>query len=483
MAPYYRKFYSLNLPDEATSEHLGLDYITDEDRKARGPIQVSYTGVVQDPLAKAWVDTFKGLNHAMTGSPYSGNSVGGYANAATLDPKSKTRSYATTAYYAPASERPNLHVLTGATVEKIGFAADKDPRVADSVTVTSQGQSRSIGVKQEVIVAAGVFQSPKILELSGIGGSQLLKSLDIPVVVDNPNVGENLQDHLMTGISFEVKDGVITGDPLMRGEPNAIAMATQLYQEYQAGPMTVGGIASHAFMPMVDLDPSTGTSAELKKLLSEYPATANDKNHYEAVRAILEAPEEGAGALFMFLAQANLHNDPAAKDYLQNLLPGNFVSLGANQSHVFSRGTSHITSAKPSDPPKIDPRYLSHPLDIEIMARHVQYLEKLARSAPLSDYLKPDGNRNHPTAYVDDLDKAKDYIRTTSISNYHPVGTCVMLPKAEGGVVDNNLKVYGTGNVRVVDASVMPIIPRANPQSTVYAVAERAADLIKADHP
>ena len=279
----------------------------------------------------------------------------------------------------------------------------------------------------------------------------------------------------MAGISFEVKDGVITADPLIRGDSNAIKFATQLYQ---AGSMTVGGIASHAFMPMVDLDPATGASAELKKLLAKNPPATNEKQHYEAVRTILEAPGEGAGALFLFLAEANLHNDHAAKDYL----PGNFISLGANQSHVFSRGASHAASANPSDPPKIDPRYLSHPLDIELLARHVQFLEKLARTAPLSDSLKPEGRRNHPTACVEDLDAAKDYTRTTAISNYHPVGTCAMLPRAEGGVVDNKLRVYGTSNVPVVDASIMPIIPRANPQSTVYAVAERAADLIRADY-
>ena len=116
------------------------------------------------------------------------------------------------------------------------------------------------------------------------------------------------------------------------------------------------------------------------------------------------------------------------------------------------------------------------------MARHVQFLEKLARSPPLSEYLKLNGKRNHSTAYVEDLDAAKDYIRIASISNYHPVGTCAMMPKALGGVVDEKLEVYGTTNVRVVDASIMPMIPRANPQSTVYAVAERAADLIKADY-
>lgn len=82
---------------------------------------------------------------------------------------------------------------------------------------------------------------------------------------------------------------------------------------------------------------------------------------------------------------------------------------------------------------------------------------------------------------MEDLDAAKDYVRTTALSSYHPVGTCAMLPRGQGGVVSNRLIVYGTKNVRVVDASIMPLIPRGNIQSTVYAVAERASDLIKAN--
>ena len=482
MEPYYRKFYTLNVPDEATSQHLGLDYITDTDKAARGPVQVSYTGVLQDPLSKAWVDTFKGMNHGMAGDPFSCRSMGGYANAATVDQSSKTRSYAATAYYAPTSQRTNLTVITGAHVEKIDFIEGDGNMVANAVYFNREGKSFRLGVRKEVILAAGTFQSPKILELSGIGNPQILMPLGIPVVVDNKNVGENLQDHLMTGISFEANDGVMTGDSLMRQEPEAIAAATDMYQNYKAGPMTVGGIASHAFMPMPDSNPVSDIGAELQDLLQQYPSDAKNKLQYDAICKVLQEPNEGTGALFMFLAQTNLHNDETAKDYLQNLQPGSFISLGACQAHVFSRGNSHIVSNKLSEAPNIDPRYLSHPLDLELLARHVQFLERLARSPPLTDYIKPSGKRNHSTAYVEDLAAAKDYIRTTALSTYHPAGTCAMLPRNEGGVVDNRLIVYGTRNVRVVDASIMPLIPRSNLQSTVYAVAERAADLIKA-HP
>lgn len=235
-------------------------------------------------------------------------------------------------------------------------------------------------------------------------------------------------------------------------------------------------------MPMPDSNPVSDISAKLHELLQQYPSDARNKLQYDAICKILQEPDEGTGALFMFLAQANLHNDDTAKDYRQNLQPGSFISLGACQAHVFSRGSSPIVSDKLSEAPNIDPRYLSHPLDLELLARHVQFLERLARSPPLTNYIKPGGKRNHSTAYVEDLDAAKDYVRTTALSAYHPAGTCAMLPRNEGGVVDNRLIVYGTTNVRVVDASIMPLIPRSNLQSTVYAVAERDADLIKG-HP
>lgn len=334
-----------------------------------------------------------------------------------------------------------------------------------------------MGVRKEVVIAAGTFQSPKVLELSGIGNPEILTSLDVPVEVDNKNVGENLQDHLMTGISFEAFDGVITGDSLMRQEPEAIAAATDMYKNYKAGPMTVGGIASHAFMPMAGSSPASDIGSELHDLLQRYPVDPGNKLQHDAICKILQAQDEGTGALFMFLAQSNLHNDEAAKDYLQNLQPGSFISLGACQAHVFSRGSSHIVSKDASDPPRIDPRYLSHPIDLELLARHVQFLERLARSPPLSQYIKPNGRRNHSTAYVEDFNAAEDYIRSTALSCYHPAGTCAMLPRNEGGVVNSRLIVYGTRNVRVVDASIMPLTPRSNLQSTVYAVAEKAADL------
>ena len=475
LVPYYRKFHTLTIPPEDTRKHLGIEWSDEEIRGKDGPIQASFTGVLQDPLSKAWVDTFKKLQYELKIDPFSGKAIGGYSCPASIDPVKKERSYAVPAYLAPAKDRPNLKVLTGSFVQKILF--DQNTK-ASGVEVIVDGQKRAFNARKEIILAAGVFQTPKILELSGIGDEVLLQKHGLPVLVNHPHVGENLQDHLMTGISFEVNEGVPTGDPLVRQEPEAVQGAMEMYMTRKEGPFCVGGYASHSFMPILDfLD---GGKAKLQSLLDEYKNTT-DKASYDFVRSVLEDPEEGSGCLAMFAAQVNVHAT-LDKSFLQDLLPGNFTSLGVTLSHPLSRGSSHITSSDPAKDPQIDPRYFSHPLDIEVMARHTQALETLAATQPFASYLKPNGRRNHATAYVKDLQAAKDYLQTTAFSNNHPVGTCAMLPREKGGVVDTSLKVYGTQGLRVVDSSMIPLVPRANIQSTVYAVAERAADIIKQEH-
>ncbi|CEJ92598.1 hypothetical protein VHEMI08239 [[Torrubiella] hemipterigena] len=183
----------------------------------------------------------------------------------------------------------------------------------------------------------------------------------------------------------------------------------------------------------------------------------------------------------MFLAQANIHQDSSSFVGSQ-LHAENFISLGFSQSHPFSRGATHITLADATALPSIDPRYLSHPANLQVMALHLQQLEQFRHSQHLAPFFKSGGKRNHPNAlHIAEVDKAKEYILDTATTTYHSCGTAAMLPKEKGGVVDDRLKVYGTSNMRVIDASIFPLIPRGNIMSSVYAVAERAADMIKSD--
>ncbi|MCJ1311400.1 hypothetical protein MMC25_005071 [Agyrium rufum] len=468
LSSYYRKFYTLNLPDKAIKQHLGLDWIDKNVAGDSGPIQTSFTGVIDNPLPNAWVETFKKLGVASTTDPFSGTSMGAYSNMSTIDPVTKTRSYAASGYAAPAMKRPNLRFVFGAEVQSV-LLRGPDPDVeAYGVEVLVGGRPRTIKAQKEVILAAGVFQTPKLLELSGIGGKEFLSKHGIEVVIENPNVGENLQDHLMTGISFEVVDGVQTADPLARREPQALKAAKEMYQTEKTGPFCISGIGSRAYLPVLTLFPSSSTA--------EGEA---DRQHEEIVRRVIESGDDGSGALFLISAQGVTYENAATEDHGPVYQPENFASIGCIQTHPLSKGRPHISSNKPDTKPDIDPCYFSHPLDLKLMSRHLLTCLKIRDSEPLSRYFEPDGKRNHEKAFIKTLEEAKQYLIDTAETTYHCCGTWSMRPRDQGGVVDDRLIVWGTRNLRVVDASIFPIISRGNTMSTVYAVAEKAADLIK----
>ena len=121
---------------------------------------------------------------------------------------------------------------------------------------------------------------------------------------------------------------------------------------------------------------------------------------------------------------------------MSDLQPENFASLGCCRSHPFSRGSIHISSSNIDDTPDVDPRFLSYPADLEILARHIQTLETLCQTKELSAFFKPDGRRNHPDSFhIHSLEGAKKYVLASAVTAYHNCGTAAMLPKEEGGVV------------------------------------------------
>jgi choline dehydrogenase-like flavoprotein len=157
--------------------------------------------------------------------------------------------------------------------------------------------------KKEVILAAGTFQSPKLLELSGIGGVEVLEKHGIPVLVDNPHVGEHLRDHLLTGICFEVKDGLVTADGLLRQEPDDMQTALQLYAEHKTGPLTAAGWSAHAFVPVLNFPSESDGQMKLQKIFEQYPPETGDEFQFNFTRSVLEDREVTSSAFLSFSAQ------------------------------------------------------------------------------------------------------------------------------------------------------------------------------------
>lgn len=169
--------------------------------------------------------------------------------------------------------------------------------------------------------------------------------------------------------------------------------------------------------------------------------------------------------------------------------PGGYAGIMTILTHCFSRGTVHIQNPDAATYPIIDPRYMSNPVDVEVISNDLLFTQNISEAAPFSNLKKDneagDGKKIQPAWGVNGRltkDVAVKLVRQSSPTSFHPVGTCAMLPKEDGGVVDPNLKVYGTKNLRVIDASIFPLNVRGNIASLVYAVAERAGDLIKKEH-
>lgn len=187
LQPYYRKSETYNPPDNITAKELGTDIIDPNLHGSSGPVQTSFPKG-QGPLDQNWGPTFKTLGLNPKQDPRKGETLGGYSLPKFMDSKAQ-RSYAAPAYYTPNAERSNLIVMTNTLVRKIEF----ENSVATGVWYSIAGQNRLVRTGGEIILSAGSVQSPQILELSGVGSKSRLAALGIDVVIDNPNVGENLQ--------------------------------------------------------------------------------------------------------------------------------------------------------------------------------------------------------------------------------------------------------------------------------------------------
>lgn len=428
---------------------------------------------------RIWCKTLETLGYPVCDA-FSGQVCGSMLCPETINPTTNQRASAVEAHLSAVRFRKNLTVITSAVVSKIILARGSNGEVtAEGVEFTTPQikTTQILKARKEVVLAAGALNSSRILELSGIGCAKRLQEFGIDVFVDNVHVGENLQNHVVTGVSFEVKEdsNLPSRDGFNRQEPEAV-QAALAQAATGKGPLVTGGVTSVAQLPLDELDSLQDSLDSLDEQRQQQqqqsvkgsvttPGFADA--HESFVRSILASPTE---ASIMYLA-TNAHiPDPADDAAVQP--PGSWYTVIVMLSHPLSRGSVHITSSIGGA--AIDPRALSHPLDAEVLARGLRFVEqRLGRTEPLASHLK---KRNSDR--FADLEQNLKHLAQTASPASHWTGSCAMMARELGGVVDPKLRVYGCRNLRVCDASVVPLVPRGNTQAVIYAVAEMGAEII-----
>ncbi|KAL4928001.1 GMC family oxidoreductase [Aspergillus undulatus] len=449
-----RKFHTGAPPSDSVREFFGGMKSEKKDQGANGPVQVSY-GEQYLPYHE---------------DPIKGAGSGPFVTPGLVDPVTHTRSHAAAAYLTPdVLSRPNLRVVAGAQVEKILLDSSPEAVTATHVQFVKDGQSYIVATTREIVLAAGATQTPQLLELSGIGSTSFLRSHGIEPFVDLRGVGENLQDHGIVAFGYEVADGLPSGD--MARDPAVAAAAMAAYQKDGSGPLGMVGLVS-AFMPCLDFPESERQKLlqKIDELLDKKDLPTRYRKQYNILKGLLKDPNEPTAQYILGPFQLLPRVGPNPKQLFGMGHPGFFISLVSLLSYPLSRGSVHLSSVDYTASPVIDSGILRHPAD------------KIPQTEAMSPLLKAGGERLHTPERLIDLQKAEDLCREPVLSMYHVSGTCAMMPLEDGGAVDPRLSVHGVRNLRVVDASVFPLVPRGNTQATVFVVAEKAADLIKEDH-
>ncbi|KIM21073.1 GMC oxidoreductase [Serendipita vermifera MAFF 305830] len=460
LLPYFKKSETFHPPDSATVEKFGITYDMSV-HGTSGPIHASYPTFLY-PAVKNFLAAWKefGSHNPIDGT--SGDALGAFWTANALDPNGYIRSYARNAHYDRVESRANLHLLPAHAVTRVLFQGT----TASGVEFMPVGDSRrtKVNAKREVIIAAGAPHTPQVLQLSGVGPSELLKKLHIPVVVNLPGVGHNFQDHPLL-----FADGVLTND--LDPNPSYSANETWLegerfkYDTNRTGFYTTSSGNAAAFIPLHEL---TNRSEELVAAYAaqdpklQFP-TGTDSTIIAGWRAQRDA-----------LVSSIRAGTVAATEYAN----GPTAWMGVVLIKPLSRGSITINSTDPLANPVIDYGFYKNSVDVDIQVEAVKAWRRVL-SMPSWQALgaQPIDPPNNITS---DEDLREYVIQVSMPTTSHPSGTAGMLPRNLGGVVGPDLRVYGVSKLSVVDASIIPMIPATHISSTVYAIAEKAADLIKA---
>ncbi len=344
--------------------------------------------------------------------------------------KARRRWSTAAAYLRPARDRENLTVATNALATRVTIADGR----ATGVEFLRNGGRESARARGEVIVCGGVFNSPQLLQLSGLGPGALLQGLGIPVARDMPAVGADLQDHFYVRLAFRCTKPITLND--VANNPLRKMMAGLRYGLFRTGPLATNGICAGGF-------------------------ARSDQR--------LERPD----------IQLNFSLWSFAERTRKGVYPHPFPGFTVSAVHLRpdARGDVRLKSPDPLAAPAIRFNFLKTPYDLQALTAGMRLARKIVSQPALSAYV---AGELIPGKDVNTDAEFEAAIRKNGISNLHPVGTCRM-GADEASVLDPRLRVRGVGSLRVVDASVMPSVPAGNTNAPTIMIGEKASDMILED--
>jgi len=417
--PYFKKMESWQ---------NGADKFRGDD----GPLYVSEVSSQLHPLCDNFLSAAEEigirLNPDMNGESQEG--VGNYQ----ITTHKGQRMSSSRAYLWPIRGRSNLKIVKNAMVTRILIKNKK----AYGVEYLKSGNTVKVAALREVILSAGSINSPQLLQLSGIGPKEVLKSASVRLIHDSPAVGKNLQDHL--GVSYFYKSKVPTLNDQLRPVLGKIFQGLR-YILTRTGPLSLSVNQSGGFIR---------TREGLNK--------PNIQLYFSPVSYSLESPDR----------RAMMSPDPFSA-----------MLLGISNCSPQSRGTVSLRSSDPLKPPIIKPNYLSHEDDVKDLLDGVKVLRKLAKTDSFRAVI---GEEFRPGPDCQTDEEMIQHIKDTVWTVFHPSSTCRMGPDPKSDVVDSQLKVYGIEALRVADASIFPQLICGNINAATIMVGEKASDLILNDH-
>ncbi|KAG8834795.1 hypothetical protein FRC18_001469 [Serendipita sp. 400] len=422
-----------------------------------GPVQVTFPNEMYDgPHQKHFVQSIQNLTRIRKLPDVNG----GDANCVSFTPNNINwrdqghRSSAPEAYLFPVeTARPNWTTLVEHQVGTLLWATDGSKRVVavQFKRANNSGQEFRVKVRKEVILAAGAIGTPALLQRSGVGDPNHLHSLGITPVINLPTVGKNLQEQPMSMLGANPPKNSNLGGGT---GPNGAIAFPNLYE-------LLGSQAN-------------ATATTIQQSLDAWANTMKDNAlSKDALKTIYQTQADlivrGRAPVVEMFYNTGWPN--AIGVYVWTLLP-------------FSRGTVQITSSRMFDMPRITLNTFRVDTDLTIQTASCKLIRKLFRTQPFSDLVGEEATPGNKVAGQYEPNGGSDsdwrgWISKEHVPVSHPVGTCAMMRRDLGGVVDGRLKLYDAQNVRIVDASVLPLQISAHLSSTLYGVAEKVADMIK----